>query len=278
MTIADLRRDYHRRIAEGVLRLEQGVANLADRSSEASKHIAALLVGEIGGAAEGRLSGQSRGARFEQVTRDFLEASFSLLDHLRPGDWTFQVTADIARFEQYRHLAALSLILESHPELKATLGIDYLVTPDIVVTKAPVADTHINAQGMVIAEADNVGTLTPFRAHNHASATLHASISCKWTIRSDRSQNVRTEALNLIRNCKGHTPHVAVVTAEPLPTRLASIALGTGDIDHVYHFALYELQRAVSAVGNPDQAEMLETLIQGNRLRDISDLPFDLAI
>jgi hypothetical protein len=106
---------------------------------------------------------------------------------------------------------------------------------------------------------------------------LHASISCKWTIRSDRAQNIRTEALNLIRNRKGHIPHLAVVTAEPLPTRLASLALGTGDLDCVYHFALAELQEAVEEIGNKDQLDMLLGMINGRRLRDVSDLPFDLA-
>jgi hypothetical protein len=63
-----------------------------------------------------------------------------------------------------------------------------------------------------------------------------------------------------------------------LPTRIASIALGTGDLDAVYHFALHELQRAVRDEGNDDQQEMLDTLLAGDRLRDISDLPFDLAV
>jgi hypothetical protein len=89
---------------------------------------------------------------------------------------------------------------------------------------------------------------------------------------------VRLEALNLIRNRKGHTPHIALVTAEPLPTRLASVALGTGDLDCVYHFALPELYRAVQDVGSEDQLDMLKGMVEGSRLRDISDLPFDLAI
>ena len=79
-------------------------------------------------------------------------------------------------------------------------------------------------------------------------------------MRSDRAQNSRTEALNLIRNRKGHLPHIVVVTAEPMPNRLASLALGTGDIDCVYHFALYELIRAVKEAGSEDAAETLETL------------------
>ncbi len=95
---------------------------------------------------------------------------------------------------------------------------------------------------------------------------------------SDRAQNVRTEALNLIRNRKGHTPHIAVVTAEPLPTRLASIAYGTGDLDCIYHFALHELYKATTDTQHEDQLRVLDEMIDLNRLRDISDLPFDLAI
>ena len=99
-------------------------------------------------------------------------------------------------------------------------------------------------------------------------------------MRSDRAQNSRTEALNLIRNRKGHLPHIVVVTGEPLPSRLASLALGTGDLDCVYHFALYELLDAVreySAHGREDILETLENLIDGKRLKDISDLPLDLS-
>jgi len=65
---------------------------------------------------------------------------------------------------------------------------------------------------------------------------------------------------------------------KPLPTRIASLALGTGDLDCVYHFALPELIRAVDESGNESQKEMLDMLIEGRRLRDIADLPFDLAI
>ena len=67
------------------------------------------------------------------------------------------------------------------------------------------------------------------------------------------------------------------LTAEPLPTRIASLALGTGDLDCVYHFALPELRESIADVKNEDQLDMLMILIDGRRLRDISDLPFDLA-
>ena len=120
--------------------------------------------------------------------------------------------------------------------------------------------------------------MADIRKANGGKPLLHASVSAKYTMRSDRAQNSRTEALNLIRNRKGHLPHIVVVTAEPMPNRLASLALGTGDIDCVYHFALYELMRAVIEVGSEDAVETLETLVQGKRLKDISDLPLDLSV
>jgi len=128
-----------------------------------------------------------------------------------------------------------------------------------------------------VCEAEQFGKYTPLRSRVNPKSILHASISCKWTIRSDRSQNTRTEALNLIRNRKGKVPIVVAVIFEPLPTRIASIALGTGDLDCVYHGALEELREAIEELGNEDQKDMLDTLVQGRRLRDISDLPFDLA-
>jgi hypothetical protein len=115
------------------------------------------------------------------------------------------------------------------------------------------------------------------RAANSQLHILHASISCKWTLRSDRAQNARSEGLNLVKNRKGRVPHIAVITAEPTPARIASIALGTGEIDCVYHFALPELQAALAKLDYPDAQLMLQTMVEGRRLRDIADLPLDLA-
>ncbi len=69
-----------------------------------------------------------------------------------------------------------------------------------------------------------------------------------------------------------------VVTGEPMPSRLASLALGTGDIDTMYHFALSELVEATRASRNAEAMKTLDNLINGQRLRDIADLPLDLAI
>jgi len=175
---------------------------------------------------------------------------------------------------------AEELPLEKSPELKASLGGDYLVAPDIVVHREPLDDEEINRRGEVVDSDSPVAGLTPLRRRNRpvSAPMLLASISMKWTMRSDRSQNTRTESLNLIRNRKGVTPHIAVVTMEPLPSRVQSIAMGTGDVDCTYHAALFELIEGTRATGRTDQEEILRMLVDGDRLRDISDLPLDLAI
>jgi hypothetical protein len=202
------------------------------------------------------------------------------LNHLRPGKWhysTFQTA--ISGFDQYEHLAYLEEVVGRDKDLASALGGDYIVKPDIIIGRYPVTDEEINQKDEVIDLGGPMANLTPLRQANRPNPhmILHASISCKWTIRSDRSQNTRTEALNLIRNRKGHLPHIVAVTAEPLPTRIAALALGTGDMDCVYHFALNELQEAIKSIKNEDQMDMLKIMIDGRRLRDISDLPFDLA-
>ena len=152
--------------------------------------------------------------------------------------------------------------------------------PDIIIGRQAINDDELNSKGVIIANTESVATLTPLRQANQTESRmiLHASISCKWTLRSDRAQNARTESLNLIRNRKGSLPHIVAVTAEPWPNRIATLALGTGDLDCVYHFALPELKRVVDRVGSEASRHMLDAMIDGRRLRDISDLPFDLAI
>ena len=57
-----------------------------------------------------------------------------------------------------------------------------------------------------------------------------------------------------------------------------SLALGTGDLDCVYHIALPELQAAVRSEGSEDAVDLMSMMVDGKRLRDIGDLPLDLAV
>ncbi len=277
------RQRFHAALLEATLTINNdGVVSNADSGNRASKliarGIASLLQAETYGE---RAAGQTSGNQFEGICADFVRHTFLSLDHLRPGEWDIhQVTGrnrlEIARYEQYSHLVALDRAASNNPELAAALGSDYTITPDIVVSRKTVDDAAINYAERLVDEG--VSTLASLRQRNGGASLLHASISCKWTIRSDRAQNARSEALNLIRNRKGRLPHVVVVTAEPTPSRLASIALGTGDIDCVYHFALYELQQTLRDLDMTDAQDLLAVMVDGKRLKDISDLPLDLAI
>lgn len=277
MILEQLRKEYHKNIFSNLLFVDKsGVPSNADKHSQTSVALAKGIVDEIAlQTANVKSSGQTSGKSFENITAAFIEKVFYELNHLRPGDFEFFIGRSIDAFEQYEHLALLSEALKTNRELRATLG-DYIINPDIVIGRLPVKDKEINKKKKILVVNDRNAIFTPLRAKNSEIPILHASISCKWTIRSDRSQNARTEGLNLIRNRKGHTPHIVIVTAEPYPQRIASLALGTGDIDCVYHFALRELIKTSEKLQNEAVIDILETLVKGKRLRDIADLPFDL--
>lgn len=281
--IAKQRKAFHEAlIKNGVLSItEKGVPSNADSSNSRSVEISMGIAKQLFAETHKRLAGQTSGASFESIVADFVESTFPLLQNVRPGEWAVLKLGNRSRikassYAQYEHLAYLDELTKENRRLSAMIGNDYMVAPDIVIYRNPCTDDEINTPKVMI--NNDVCTMTDLRASNGGPPILHASLSAKWTMRSDRAQNSRTEALNLIRNRKGSLPHIVVVTGEPLPSRLASIALGTGDIDCTYHFALYELIESVRDYGGEDAWDMLMTLIEGKRLRDISDLPLDLAV
>lgn len=261
---------------------EDGIATNADSSNPLSIKIARGIAERIKAEARGaRLAGQMSGSKFEEICAAFLEATFIKLAHLRPGRWKIERVSKraqlvLAKYQQYSHLIAIDKAARSDRELAVALGRDYIVTPDILIARETEEDSEINRSANLMDQT--VVRLASLRKINGGLPILHSSISCKWTIRSDRAQNSRSEALNLINNRKGHLPHVVVITGEPLPSRIGSIALGTGNIDCVYHFALTELIETIDEIGAGDAKEMLNIMVEGKRLKDIADLPLDLAI
>jgi NgoMIV restriction enzyme len=271
------RREFHATLLGSILtRNAKGVPSNADSASKISIEFANAILDQLGDALTAdKLPGQTAGADFEEICVTFVRVCFERLSHLRPGDFFVFKGGGIAQFDQYAHLDELELIARSNKTIATALGSDYLIKPDIVVGRNPESDERINIKGKLVDDAS--ARFSSLRAANQKQPILHASISCKWTLRSDRAQNARSEGLNLVRNRKGRLPHIAVITGEPMPSRIASLALGTGDIDCVYHFALHELHEALKSEGNEDRLELLETMISGKRLRDISDLPLDLV-
>lgn len=259
------------------------VASNADSSQNTSRTIALSIARDLTAQViPTKLTGQRAGKQFEESVEDFLADTFPMFQALRPGNWTIENVGgsraeyQISKYEPYAHLADLAKAIENDRTLASVLGNSYEISPDILLLRSPEADESINYERELV-DADS-GQHAIIRKANQDRLIVHAIVSCKWTLRSDRAQNARSEALNVIRNRKGRTPHIAVVTGEPSPSRLASLALGTGDIDTVYHFALPELIKAVDQTNNDEAINMLRTLVAGKRLRDISDLPLDLTV
>lgn len=172
-------------------------------------------------------------------------------------EWlVYETPVAISNFTQYSHLKQVDSLVEKNLELRMTLGRDYLIKPDVAVALP----------------GRRPGDL-PF---------LHASVSCKWTIRSDRVQNIRHENNQMIRHRRERLPHLMVVTAEPLPSRLASIARGTGEVDAVYHIAYGALDsslRKLARQGKIKEAQLAawEECIGLGRVRPYTDLAPTLA-
>lgn len=281
--LATARADFHRDLLSNVLSVDSnGVPSNADSSNRASVAIASEMVRLLGASRVGnRLPGQTLGTQFEIACERFIRATFLQLGHLRPGGWHVETVPGrnanaIAQFAQYSHLIDLADAAEKDWKLAAALGNDYQISPDVVIYRDTEPDSVINQQGAFV--GSGVATHASLRQANGGPPIMHASVSCKWSMRSDRAQNARSEALTFIRNRKGRLPHIVVITAEPTPSRLSSLALGTGDLDFVYHIALPELQAAVASIGQSEAEELLRIMVSGKRLRDISDLPLDLAV
>ena len=195
------------------------------------------------------------GGALETMCRDDLLTS--LTDLAPDRDWDVRCGVLISQFAQYQHLNALDRLVRSQPELRVTIGMDYLIKPDVTIAIRP------NPQVMFEDPAE-----MPF---------LHGVVSCKWTIRSDRVQNIRHEFGQMIRHRRGRQPHLVTLTAEPLPTRLASIARGTGEVDATYHIAFDALAEAVTEIGNKDQREAWDECVGQGRLRSYAELADTLA-
>jgi len=196
----EARAEFHAGLLKGALTSEKGVPSNADKSSKPSVAIANGLIKRIGKELEAvRAAGQTSGKQFEEACAAFLQQTFLQLGHLRPGRWDIQRgVAAIAGFEQYLHLAALQKIAETNMEVAVALGNDYLIKPDIVISRAPESDDAINHPKLIV--SDKEARQAVLRAKNNTHPILHASVSCKWTIRSDRAQNARSEGLNLVKN------------------------------------------------------------------------------
>lgn len=205
--IAEARKNYHKSLLEnGVLTVDsRGIPSNADSSSKLSIAIAQGIASQLMAETHDKAVGQTSGTRFEQLNMQFLMDTFPNLQNLRPGNWHIVKLGNrnaikTSSFAQYEHLDYLNKLTESDAKLAASMGNDYMVAPDVVIYRDTVSDEEINTPQIIV--DDTVCMMADIRAQNGGLPVLHASVSAKWTMRSDRAQNSRTEALGLIRNRK----------------------------------------------------------------------------
>ncbi len=280
------RSNFHDRLRERLLRFVTTKKNgrnarNADASNRASCEVANALAAHLGANDGPSIAGQTVGNLFEDAVAEYVRNVLGDVQHLQIGKWTTERERSrsplvIARFSQYSHLKDVYEASKDNPDLAAVLGRDYSVASDVLIYRERLTDDQVNQSTDLISRAD--AGKDHLRLATGDEPYLHASVSCKWTIRSDRAQNARTEALDLIRKRKGRVPHIVAVTAEPLPSRLSSLCLGTGDLDCVYHIALPELVGAVRSLGQSEATELLDLMISSERIKDVADLPFDLLL
>ena len=227
-----------------------GVPNIADSDSATSVAIASAILERLDVTKVSDLDPQTAGRALERGVERELHERLPPIASTR--SWLVDHRRVVSDFDQYEHLARLQNLIDADESgtLSVEIGRDYLIKPDVTV-------------------AIETGVGRP---------VLHAAVSCKWTIRSDRVQNIRHEGIVLTRHRRGRQPHIVTITPEPLPTRLAAIARGTGEIDAVYHPLFEELLAVAPAVATLQQRAVLNELVEQRRILSFDRLLPTLAL
>jgi hypothetical protein len=284
VTLNVMRKEYHEAVCAELISYRDGsdVPGFIDEASTTSVELWRRVIPKLRcGVGGKKLPSDTVGQRFAELTREFIRQSLTDLGRPIVGEWivsTSSVDMAVDAFGQHTTVPDIQRILAAYPRLRTELNRYCLIAPDIIVARRVRRHDLTNPGRDFPLEEEDAQPTTVSHKHTVDECLLHAVISCNWTVRGNRDERTPIEVLNLLRDRRGHTPHIVAVTFEPLPTRLASIALGTGDLDCLYHVALGELLDAIDEMGNGDHREVIQGLVQGRRLRDISDLPLDLAI
>ncbi|WP_052069387.1 NgoMIV family type II restriction endonuclease [Streptacidiphilus albus] len=215
-----------------------------------------------------------------------------------------QAERKLLHFEQYAHLdVARSLANDDGLEVAGALAaLDALTAADSLLGGEPLVQA-VNSVRAAVAGADERRKLLIDLMADESPLNLDlaverptiaavvpgtvllphlvAGFSLKWSLRTDRLQDPRTQGSQMAAMRRGRMPHFAAVTMEPRPYYLGRLAMGTGDLDCVYHLALPELSKAVEEVYvGPKRAKQLDTfhrLVDQRRLRDYDELVTYLA-
>lgn len=201
-------------------------------------------------------------------------------------------------FQQYRHVGAFSDIT-AEPSLAFTKAWKRfaaearkrIVTPQSAVARlqrliedvesATAADVQLRQKVLDEIGAESLLKLDVVEARTQPAhlPELEIGLSLKWSLRTDRAQDRRSQGAKLSALRRGRMPHFAAVTMEPRPYMLYLLGGGSGDVDCVYHLHLRALKAAIDEVygSRTDKTSQrirarFQRLIEQRRVRDYDEL------
>jgi hypothetical protein len=204
----------------------------------------------------------------------------------------------VNRFQQYRHVGALAdIAAEPSPAFtKAWRRLTAearkrIATPPSAVTRleqliadvesATTAEAERRRKALAEVGAESLLKLdvTVARTEPNRLPELEIGLSLKWSLRTDRAQDCRSQGAKLSALRRGRMPHFAAVTMEPRPYMLNLLGGGSGDVDCVYHLHLPALQAAIDEVygSKTDKTSQrivagFQRLVEQRRVRDYDEL------
>lgn len=257
--LAGERREYHQALQRRLWSVTRGLPSNSDPGNQTSIAIG-LALAEVTGAPKNlpRLDSRSAQIEFERQTAQFTVAAFSHVAELAHADWSIEVASSDDDSGGHDYLREVRDAAVTDDRLARILFDDCTLSPSSFIARQ--------------VRWDGGGCPSLTRPADVRASELEAMLACKWTIPRD----IGERAVNLLRSSERLSVHRAIVTAEPLPSRLAAIAFGTGS-QCIYHVALHELQSVLGQGQWYDAMDTLEVLINERRIGDISALPIHVA-
>lgn len=274
-----------------VFRSSNGRPNTSDASDTFSVELGGALFRALGVEADVR-GGEPTGAPFSRKIAAALKSELQA----RGSGLTVEPERALNAFEQFRHVGALR---DMRPEPsreyeRAWRALGRFVRTRLSNPRDLARFDHLaDAVGAATANEtetrrlllEEIGEESLLKLDVTASQqrpgprtpTLEIGLSLKWSLRTDRAQDCRSQGAKMAALRRGRMPHFAVVTMEPRPYMLNLLGGGSGEVDCVYHLDLPALTAAIeeTCAGNPRRRATLETfkrLVAQRRLRDWDEL------
>ncbi|WP_213281124.1 NgoMIV family type II restriction endonuclease [Cellulomonas hominis] len=272
-----------------------GKPNTSDASDKLSVAVGEELFRVLGvNAARSDEKDEPTGAQFaHQVAAD-------LMSRFPPAAGTVVLPErKLFEFDQYRHVGALRGFepgrskefikawkrLTSHAR-KGASGAALARVETLIGDVESVIDSEAEHLSSLLAQAGDESLLgldlTVSRAvEPPARPQLAIGLSLKWSLRTDRAQDCRSQGAKMSALRRGRMPHFGVLTMEPRPYMLNLLGGGSGDVDCVYHLDLPALTAAVDTVyvgpRRTASRDLFHRLVEQRRVRDYDELVAEIA-